>query len=223
MTRFKLIDVKDLVKGKKYLIIQQMNDKTDTNTLWMNAFQGKFKRFDTKDKLVYFDKLSSVISGNSINFYHSWVKNTALFYEYVKRKDTLQLSMEERSLKDIMRNILGDDTFVHYLFEDACKLELKYEKIQELDEELNQEIKESRKSDFIQLEFTYELFPIDIYETNNLEIHNLEINDLQTNNVQINDFYINDLEPNLEIDNLEIHNLEINDLQINNLEIHNLD
>jgi hypothetical protein len=220
MTRFKSIDVKDLVKGKKYLIIQQMNDATNTNTLWMNAFQGKFKRFDTKDKLVYFDKLSSVISGKPINCSRNAVMNTALFYEYMQEKENLQLSMEERSLKDIMRNIVGDETFVHYLFEDACKLELKYEKIQELDEE----IKESRKPNFTELDFINELLPIELslindIELNVIELNVIELNDLQSNNVQINDFYINDLESN----DLQIHHLQTNDFDINDLQICNLD
>jgi hypothetical protein len=222
MTRFKSIDVKDLVKGKKYLIIQQLNSeysnfKNDNNSLsFIEAFQGKFKNIHKINKLVYFDKLSSVISGKPINCSRNAVMNNALFYEYIKRKDSLQLSMEERSLKDIMRNILGDESFVHYLFEDCCKLEIKYEKIQESNEE---PVKESRKPDFTELDFVYESSPIELSITNNIQQHNIETNNLQTNTFQINDFYINDLEPN----NLQRPDLETNDFDINTIEIHNLD
>ena len=168
MTRFKLIDVKDLVKGKKYLIIQQLNSedsnfKNSINSLsFIDAFQGKFKDIHKRsDKLVYvnFDNLSSVISGKPINCSRNAVMTTSLFYEYIKRKDSLQLSMEERSLKDIMRNILGDDTFVHYLFEDCCKLELKYENIQESFEDF-------KSAESFQLD---DLIPINITEINDLD------------------------------------------------------
>jgi hypothetical protein len=169
MTRFKLIDVKDLVKGKKYLIIQQLNSedsnfKNAINSLsFIDAFQGKFEDIHKRiDNLVYvnFDKLSSVISGKPINCARNAVTTTALFYEYIKKKDILQLSMEERSLKDIMRNILGDDTFVHYLFEDCCKLELKYEKIQESYQD-TESFKDSLQVD--------ELIPINLSEINDLD------------------------------------------------------
>ena len=168
MTRFKLIDVKDLVKGKKYLIIQQLTseDSNFKNILsFIDAFQGKFKDIHKRsDKLVYvnFDKLSSIISGKPMNCSRNAVMSTALFYEYIKRKDSLQLAMEERSLKDIMRNILGDESFVHYLFEDCCKLELKYERMQESIEESN---KYSNKDSY-QLD---ELIPINLSEINDLD------------------------------------------------------
>ena len=44
--------------------------------------------------------------------------------------------MEERSLRDIMRHIIGDETFIHYLFDDSIDYQVLH--IDNIEKEINE-------------------------------------------------------------------------------------
>jgi len=113
MTRFYRIDPRKLILGETYLVLEKLNDES------IYLFKGKIEKlinntFDINDEIV-FSTISSIFMENNKKNYSVYSLD-ALFFEYIHTKSKIQKNMEDRSLIDIMRNIIGDETFTHSLF-----------------------------------------------------------------------------------------------------------
>ena len=113
MTSFNRIDPRKLTLGKTYLVLEKINDES------IYLFKGKIEKlinntFDINDEII-FSSISSIFVKNHKKNY-SVYSFDALFFEYIHTKPKIQKNMEDRSLIDIMRNIIGDETFSHPLF-----------------------------------------------------------------------------------------------------------
>jgi len=135
MTKFKSVEPKNLIEKKKYLTIEILENPNYgyshhrlkgniTNLIYGSYIDVLCGRIDH----IYFDKnknitevcfyeLVSVLTGKISSRTFLYITNT-LFFECLTQKEIIQKNMEERNLRDIMRNIIGDDKFTHYLFED---------------------------------------------------------------------------------------------------------
>ena len=136
MTKFKILEPKDLMINKKYLIIEILEKpdfgylhttlKGNPNNLnygnYIDTLCGIVKNiYYDKDKNIIevsFDKMNSILTGQISNRTFFYVSNT-LFFEFLSKKESIQKNMEKRNLRDIMRNITGDDKFSHYLFDES--------------------------------------------------------------------------------------------------------
>ena len=119
MTTFNRVDPKKLTLGKMYLVLE----KTQNESIYL--FKGKIEKlinntFDTNDEIVFSTISSLFISNHKKNY--SVYSFDAIFYEYIHTKQIIQKDMEDRTLIDIMRNIIGDETFTHPLFHKEEKL-----------------------------------------------------------------------------------------------------
>ena len=169
MTKFKLVKFDNLQINKKYLVIERMgeykfgyasnsyedndsNSESDSESdndkpLFINTFHGKIRKIDYYKDIILFDKLYNTISGciSRIDNFH---KNDVSIYEFINVKNNIQLCMEERSLKDIMQNIIGDKTFNHYLFHkenEVNQIKLNFEEIDTYEEQSSIQIDELEK------------------------------------------------------------------------------
>jgi len=113
MTTFNHVDPRKLTLGKTYLVLEKIQNKS------IYIFKGKIEKlinntFDTNDEIV-FSTISSIFMKNHKKNY-SVYSFDATFYEYIHTKPKIQKNMEDRTLIDIMRNIIGDETFNYPLF-----------------------------------------------------------------------------------------------------------
>ena len=137
MTKFKIVDPKHLIVNKKYLTMEILekpkygysHTSRETNHFFKNgnyldALCGTIKKihFDnSRDKNIIevsFNKLTSLLTGEKSFRTYLYINNT-LFFEFLSNKENIQKNMEQRNLRDIMRHLIGDDKFTHYLFDDS--------------------------------------------------------------------------------------------------------
>jgi hypothetical protein len=121
MTTFNRVDPRKLTLGKRYLVLEKIQNKS------IYIFKGKIEKlidntFDTNDEII-FSTISSIFMKQHKKNY-SVYSFDATFYEYIHTKPKIQKNMEDRSLIDIMRNIIGDETFTHPLFNKEEKLNM---------------------------------------------------------------------------------------------------
>ena len=119
MTTFNRVDPRKLILGNTYLVLE----KTQNESIYL--FKGKIEtlinnKFDTNDEIVFSTISSLFVSNHKKNY--SVYSFDATFYEYVHTKPKIQKDMEDRTLIDIMRNIIGDETFSHPLFHKKEKM-----------------------------------------------------------------------------------------------------
>jgi hypothetical protein len=164
MTSFLRVQSKNLKIGKKYLVKEEINACDH-----IYLFRGKIEKiendgFGLLGLKIYFTRISSLLISESIKNY-SVYSSKCIFYEYDYTKKNIQKKMEERSLRDIMRNIIGDDTFIHYLFDDIIDYEV-------LDENIDNKLSKKTEIDIQEIQ-EFEISHNDI-EFINLNNHNYE-------------------------------------------------
>lgn len=128
----KIYDYHKIIEGNFYLIhnyeIYANGEK------YIHMLKGKIKRKyneviieeDNYEHFVEFHKLYNLLGIERFGY-----KKINLFdcevYTLISKKPQIQKNMEERSLRDILRKIIGDPTFSHYLFD--CQIKMKYEEL----------------------------------------------------------------------------------------------
>lgn len=133
MTNFIRVEPKNLKIGNNYLV------KNQHTIDYIYLFKGKIEKIDNStsflESKIYFSSISSLLISESIKNYSEY-SSKCIFYEYSYKKKNIQKKMEERSLRDIMRHIIGDETFIHYLFDDSIDYQVLH--IDNIEKEINE-------------------------------------------------------------------------------------
>lgn len=121
MTTLNRVAPRKLILGKTYLVLEKLSDES------IYIFKGEIEQIinntiDINDEIIFSTISSIFIKTNKKNY--SVYSLDALFFEYIHTKPKIQKNMEDRSLIDIMRNIIGDETFSHPLFHKEEKLNM---------------------------------------------------------------------------------------------------
>lgn len=127
MTTFNRVDPRKLILGKTYLVLEKLSDES------IYVFKGKIEQvinntIDINDEIIFSTISSIFIKTNKKNY--SVYSLDALVFEYIHTKPKIQKNMEDRSLIDIMRNIIGDETFSHPLFHKEEKINMNLELVE---------------------------------------------------------------------------------------------
>lgn len=127
MTTLNRVDPRKLILGKTYLVLEKLSDES------IYVFKGKIEKLinntiDINDEIIFSTISSIFIKTNKKNY--SVYSLDALIFEYIHTKPKIQKNMEDRSLIDIMRNIIGDETFSHPLFHKEEKLNMDLELVE---------------------------------------------------------------------------------------------
>ena len=140
MIHFKEVTHYQIVSNKYYLIVSEK--KYANGTRYIDIMKGNAKdviinndrRYTSQVEFYTLYNMNGVIQKDL--YINLELTNKPLFYEFISKKKEIYKNMEERSLRDIIRNIIGDQTFNHYLFSDLNKTQIKCEVV-EIDEILD--------------------------------------------------------------------------------------
>lgn len=165
MTSLRIVEPKHLKRDKKYLVI------TDGEYSDAYMFQGKIQKIERDSNIllgfkITFYSISSLLIRECIKNYVVHSEGTH-FYEFISRKNHNYLMMETRSLRDIMRHIIGDESFNHYLFDDTVP-NIFYQELEPLPKNTDIQL------EFEQLDTLEEVVIPDIIEFANIENFNYE-------------------------------------------------
>jgi len=136
MLNFKEVTI--LLEGNYYLIQYKYEKNFTIHTQFL---KGRLKNItmnknSTEKNKIYdyefytiYNLAGTIVKNNNTNIIHSY---DTLFYRFYSKKEKIQTDMELRTLRDIMRNILGD-SFNHYLFSNIADLYHVYDKELEIE------------------------------------------------------------------------------------------
>ena len=100
---------KPLTKGKKY-VFRYFN-------IFYTGFYIDNLGLEDSPRIIFLCNIRNLMN-NSIVDNLFFDRKLIILYERILQKDFIQQTMEEKSLKLILRKIIGDEHFTHYLFED---------------------------------------------------------------------------------------------------------
>ena len=106
------IPINELKQNRKYFFIST-NEPNFRNNSQCDAFSGIFVGFHQNETMIEMYDLRNLITLKKTK--RSWYFNINNVHMYEKIRQ--QELMEEKYLKIIIRKIIGDNSFTHYLFE----------------------------------------------------------------------------------------------------------
>jgi len=96
---FRIVPIDNLVGGKTYLIRSYVRKK----------YENKIGKFINLSKFSYYGYFNVKMPVNGYLKYS--FNETSHFYEFIYKKDKIQNAMELRAINQILRQLIGDESF----------------------------------------------------------------------------------------------------------------
>lgn len=107
---FKEICFSNLIKGTKY-IIKRINKPEYIRMIYIGKFSDYIYRYDSVSMFVDVKELRKPeLECCKMNFTYEY---DTIYYIIVKQKEKIQQAMELRATNQVLRSIIGDETFVY--------------------------------------------------------------------------------------------------------------